>query len=120
MPRVISNLSPSTGMTQPVTEETASPLDSVVMPRSADLVKQEVKTSIQKQYFDAAEKGEISYLKAWRIMRGFDQLTLAHRAGMTQSEISRAEKPGRVLKMKGETILRIARALDVSIGDILR
>jgi DNA-binding Xre family transcriptional regulator len=119
MPRLISELSGSTAMI-PAPDETASPLDSLVMPKSADLVKQEVKTSIQKQYFDAAEKGQISYLKAWRIMRGFDQTTLAARAGMTQPEISRAERPGQALKMKGETLLRIAQALNVRIEDLLR
>lgn len=47
-----------------------------------------------------------------------DQVELAARAGMTQPEISRAERLGQVARMKGETLKRIARALQVRIDDL--
>jgi DNA-binding Xre family transcriptional regulator len=47
-----------------------------------------------------------------------DQVDLAARAGMTQPEISRAERLGQVPRMKGETLRRIARALQVQIDDL--
>lgn len=84
-----------------------------------ELRKQEIKYSIQKQYFRAAEKGKISYLKAWRVMRGMDQATLAATVGMSQPEVSRAERPGYARRMKGENLLRLARALHVKIEDLL-
>lgn len=79
---------------------------------------QEVKASIQRQYLIAAERGEISKIRAWRVLRGLDQNQLGTRAGMTQPEISRAERVGQVRKMKGETLLRIAHALQVSVDDL--
>jgi DNA-binding Xre family transcriptional regulator len=100
------------------TESTSSPAEAVVQP-SASLLLQEVKASIQGQYLAAAERGEISKIRAWRIVRGLDQATLAERAMMTQPEVSRAERPGQAERMKGETLRRIARALQVRIDDLL-
>jgi DNA-binding Xre family transcriptional regulator len=98
-------------------EATTSPPELVVEP-NADLLSQQVKASIQTQYLIAAERGQISKIKAWRIMRGFDQASLAARANMTQPEVSRAERLGQVAKMKGETLRRIAQALQVRIDDL--
>ena len=106
-----------TGVAEPVVPESSSPSSLVVSP-DAKLLAQEVKTSIQNQYFTAAERGEISRVKAWRILRGFDQATLAARAKMTQPEISRAERLGQVSRMKGETLKRIAEALQIWIDDL--
>jgi len=47
-----------------------------------------------------------------------DQAELASRAGMTQPEISRAERPGQVARMKGETLRRVAQALQIRIDDL--
>jgi DNA-binding Xre family transcriptional regulator len=85
---------------------------------NASLLLQEVKASIQNQYLIAAEKGQISKIRAWRIVRGLDQSALAARANMTQPEISRAERLGQVAKMKGETLRRIAQALQIRIDDL--
>jgi DNA-binding Xre family transcriptional regulator len=79
---------------------------------------QEVKAAIQRQYLIAAERGEISKIRAWRVLRGLDQNQLGSRAGMTQPEISRAERVGQVKKMKGETLLRIAHSLQVRVDDL--
>jgi len=97
---------------------TSSPQQPVVRP-TIDLLAQEIKASIWHQYFLAAEKGQISRIRAWRIVRGLDQAELARRAGMTQPEISRAERPGRVARMKVETLRRIAKGLHVSVDDLL-
>jgi DNA-binding Xre family transcriptional regulator len=105
------------GVAEPVVPESSSPSSVVVSP-NAKLLAQEVKASIQNQYFAAAERGEISRVKAWRIVRGFDQATLAARTGMTQPEISRAERLGQISRMKGETLMRIARALQIRIDDL--
>lgn len=82
------------------------------------MLAQEVRFSIQSQYFAAAERGEISRIRAWRIARGLDQAALAARAHMTQAEISRAERPGQVDRMKRETLKLIAQALQVKIDDL--
>jgi DNA-binding Xre family transcriptional regulator len=102
---------------QPLVSESGSPSSSVVSP-DATLLAQEVKASIQSQYFAAADRGEISRIRAWRIVRGLDQAALAARAQMTQPEISRAERPGQVARMKGETLKRIAEALRVKVDDL--
>lgn len=100
------------------TESTSSPYEAVVT-HSASLLLHEVRASIQNQYLAAAERGEISKIRAWRVVRGLDQAALAERAMMTQPEISRAEKRGQAEKMKGETLRRLARALQVRIDDLL-
>jgi DNA-binding Xre family transcriptional regulator len=99
--------------------ESGSPGDAVLQMKGPELRRQEIKFSIQRQYLRAAEKSEISYIKAWRVMRQMDQASLASKAEMTQPEVSRAERPGQARKMKGETLLRIARALNVRIEDLL-
>jgi transcriptional regulator with XRE-family HTH domain len=66
----------------------------------------------------AAERGEISKIRAWRILRGLDQKALALRANMTQPEISRAERLDQVTRMKGETLKRLADALQVRVDDL--
>ncbi|HEY3203350.1 MAG TPA: helix-turn-helix transcriptional regulator [Thermoanaerobaculia bacterium] len=98
-------------------EPTGAPVELVVEP-DARLLSHEVKASIQNQYFVAAEEGKISKIRAWRIMRGMDQGALAARAGMTQPEISRAERVGQTPRMKGETLKRIADALQVRIDEL--
>lgn len=98
-------------------EATSSP--TAVMPESrTELFRQEVRASIQSQYFLAAERGEISKIRGWRIVRGMDQIELAVKSGMTQPEISRAERLGQVNRMKGATLKRIAQALQVHIDDL--
>lgn len=96
---------------------TSSPLDSVEELRSS--LAQEVRASIQGQFLSAAMAGEISKIRAWRVMRGLDQAELAARAGMSQPEVSRAERLGQAKRMKGETLQRIAQALHVRIDDLL-
>jgi hypothetical protein len=105
-----------TGIAEPAFPESGSP--APVLPRAPEILAQEVRASIQSQYFAAADRGEISRIRAWRVVRGLDQATLAVRAQMTQPEISRAERPGQVGRMKGETLKRIANALQVRIDDL--
>ena len=108
----------ASGIAELVLSQSSSPA-SAVLPPGSSLLAQEVKVSIQSQYFAAAERGEISRIRAWRIVRGLDQATLALRAHMTQPEVSRAERLGQAAKMKGETLKRLARALQVGIDDLL-
>jgi DNA-binding Xre family transcriptional regulator len=102
----------------PLVAESQTSSPTLIVEPDARLLLQEVKASIQNQYLVAAEKGQISKIRAWRIVRGLDQNSLAARASMTQPEISRAERPGHVAKMKGETLRRIALALQVRIDDL--
>lgn len=81
--------------------------------------KDEIKHAIVRQYLRAAEKGEISYLKAWRVMRGMDQATLEAKTQMTQGEISQAERPGQAGRIKAEMLFRLVRVLGVKIEDLL-
>ncbi|MGH9399896.1 MAG: helix-turn-helix domain-containing protein [Thermoanaerobaculia bacterium] len=104
------------GVAEPSFPESGSP--GPVFPSAPGLLAQEVRFSIQSQYFAAADRGEVSRIRAWRIVRGLDQASLASRAQMTQPEISRAERPGQVSRMKGETLKRIAQALQVRIDDL--
>ena len=100
-----------------LSEATSSP--TLVIPESrTELFRQEVRASIQNQYFLAAERGEISKIRGWRIVRGMDQVELASKSSMTQPEISRAERLGQVNRMKGATLKRIAEALQVRIDDL--
>jgi DNA-binding Xre family transcriptional regulator len=108
----------ASGIAEVALSQSSSPA-SAVLPPGSGLLAQEVKASIQIQYFAAAERGEISRIRAWRIVRGLDQATLALRADMTQPEVSRAERLGQAAKMKGETLKRLARALQVGIDDLL-
>lgn len=96
---------------------TSSPT-SMIAEANSELFRQEVRASIQNQYFLAAERGEISKIRGWRIVRGLDQIELASRSSMTQPEISRAERLGQVNRMKGATLKRIAQALHVRIDDL--
>ncbi len=98
-------------------DSAGSPPELVIEPGDS-LLSQQIKASIQTQYLLAAEQGKISKIKAWRIARGLDQETLAQRANMTQPEVSRAERLGQVGKMKGETLRRIAQALQVRIDEL--
>jgi DNA-binding Xre family transcriptional regulator len=104
------------GVAEPSFPESGSP--GAVFSNAPGLLAQEVRASIQSQYFAAADRGEISRIRAWRIVRGLDQGTLAARARMTQPEVSRAERTGQVARMKGETLKRIAHALQVRIDDL--
>lgn len=98
-------------------EESSAPRELVVPP-AASLIREEVRASIQAQYFAAADRGEVSRIRAWRIVRGLDQSALAARAKMTQPEVSRAERVGQVNRMKGETLKRLAQALQLRIDDL--
>jgi DNA-binding Xre family transcriptional regulator len=100
-----------------IADPTGSPAELTLKP-SGSLLAQEIRAAIQHQYLIAAEKGEISKIRAWRVVRGLDQAELASRAGMTQPEISRAERPGQVARMKGETLRRVAQALQIRIDDL--
>lgn len=100
------------------TETTSSPPEVVVQPSKTAFLAHEIRTSIQNQYLVAAEKGQISKIKAWRVVRGLDQMSLASKARMTQPEISRAERLGQANKMKGETLRRLANALQVRVDDL--
>jgi len=98
-------------------ETTSSPSSAIPEPRT-ELFRQEIRASIQNQYLIAAERGEISKIRGWRIVRGMDQVELALKTSMTQPEISRAERLGQVNRMKGATLKRIAQALQVRIDDL--
>ncbi|MDQ5858130.1 MAG: helix-turn-helix domain-containing protein [Acidobacteriota bacterium] len=100
-----------------IADATGSPAELTLKP-SGSLLAQEIRAAIQHQYLIAAKRGEISKIRAWRVVRGLDQAELASRAGMTQPEISRAERPGQVGRMKGETLRRVAQALQIRIDDL--
>jgi DNA-binding Xre family transcriptional regulator len=85
---------------------------------SDEQLRTSIEESIRQQYLLAAAQGKISKIRAYRVFRRMDQVDLAARAGMTQPEISRAERLGQVPRMKGETLRRIARALQVQIDDL--
>jgi DNA-binding Xre family transcriptional regulator len=97
-----------------------TPQDVVVTQRetSDEQLRTSIEESIRQQYLLAAAQGKISKIRAHRVFRRMDQIELAARAGMTQPEISRAERLGQVARMKGETLRRIARALQVRIDDL--
>ncbi len=82
--------------------------------------REQVKAGILKEYFRAAERGKISFLKYYRLARGMDQQQLAARARMTQPAIARAERPGQLQKMKGFSLKSLAVALGVTVDDLLR
>lgn len=102
----------------PQFEETTSSPTAVMPEPNDELFRQEVRASIQNQYLIAAERGEISKIRGWRIVRGMDQVELALKTNMTQPEISRAERVGQVNRMKGATLKRIAEALQVRVDDL--
>lgn len=101
-------------------ERPGTPRDAVVTQREAsdEQLRATIEESIRQQYLLAAAQGKISKIRAYRVFRRMDQVELAARAGMTQPEISRAERLGQVARMKGETLRRIARALKVRIDDL--
>lgn len=99
-------------------DETATAPERVVVLKIRR--REQVKAGILKEYFCAAERGQISFLKYYRIRRGMDQAQLAERAGVTQPEIARAERPGYLLGMRGRNLKRLATALGVTVDDLLR
>ena len=101
-------------------ERASTPQNVVVTPQENDdeQLRLSIEESIRQQYLLAGAEGRISKIRAYRIFRRMDQVELATRAGMTQPEISRAERPGQVPRMKGETLRRIARALQVRVDDL--
>lgn len=116
---VASTLSPVWSQDQ--LERAGTPRDVVVVTQQEDSDEQlrdSIEESIRQQYLLAAKQGRISKIRAYRILLRMDQVELAARAGMTQPEISRAERLGQVARMKGETLRRIARALQVRIDDL--
>lgn len=100
-------------------EATSSPAYQVtVTARSDEQKKAAIQDSIRNQYLLAAMSGSISKIRGYRVFRKMDQAELAARAGMTQPEISRAERVGQVNRMKGATLKRIAEALQVRVDDL--
>jgi DNA-binding Xre family transcriptional regulator len=101
-------------------ERPGTPHDVVVTQEetSDEQLRATIEETIRQQYLLAARQGKISKIRAYRVFRRMDQVELAARAGMTQPEISRAERLGQVPRMKGETLRRIARALQVRIDDL--
>jgi DNA-binding Xre family transcriptional regulator len=101
-------------------ERPGTPHDVVVTQNetSDEQLRASIEDSIRRQYLLAAKQGKISKIRAYRIFLRMDQVDLAARAGMTQPEISRAERLGQVPRMKGETLRRIANALQVRIDDL--
>ena len=101
-------------------ERPGTPSDVVVTEQetSDEKLRTSIEKSIRQQYLVAAAQGKISKIRAYRVLRRMDQVELAARAGMTQPEISRAERLGQVPRMKGETLRRIANALQVRIDDL--
>ena len=104
-----------------LTETTSSPRDLVItsLEISDKQKKAAIQDSIRNQYLLAAEQGRISRIRAFRVHRRLDQVELARLAGMTQPEISRAERLGQAGRMKAATLQRIARALNVRVDDLL-
>lgn len=100
-------------------EATGSPVYRVtVSPQNDEQKKASIQESIRNQYLLAAMSGRISKIRGYRVSRNMDQAELAARAGMTQPEVSRAERLGQVNRMKGATLKRIARALQVRVDDL--
>ena len=100
-------------------ETPSSPLQLLIVPPHSDQQKRaSIQASIRNQYLLAAMGGRISKIRGYRVFRKMDQAELAARAGMTQPEISRAERVGQVNRMKGATLKRIAEALQVRIDDL--
>lgn len=104
-----------------LTEAPSSPRELVIT--SLEISDRQKKASIQEsirtQYLLAAAHGRISRIRALRVHRRLDQIELARLAGMTQPEISRAERLGQAGRMKAATLQRIARALNVRVDDLL-
>lgn len=100
-------------------ETPSSPVHPVTVWAQDDRQKKAaIQESIRNQYLLAAMSGRISKIRGYRVFRNMDQAELATRAGMTQPEISRAERPGQVNRMKGATLKRIADALQVRVDDL--
>lgn len=101
-------------------ERPGTPHEVVVTQQEAsdEQLRTSIEKSIRQQYLLAAAQGKISKIRAYRVFHRMDQVELAARAGMTQPEISRAERLGQVPRMKGETLRRIASALQVRIDDL--
>jgi DNA-binding Xre family transcriptional regulator len=100
-------------------ETPSSPAQLLIVPPHSDQQKRAyIQESIRNQYLLAALSGRISKIRGYRVFRRMDQAELAARAGMTQPEISRAERLGQVNRMKGATLKRIAQALQVRIDDL--
>ena len=87
---------------------------------STNLRKVEVRNSVLSQYLRAAKTGKGSFAKYYRLLAGLDQAHVAHRAKMSQPSVARAERPGQALRMKGESLKRLAKALNVSVDELLR
>ena len=100
-------------------ETPSSPVHRItVWPQNDQQKKASIQESIRNQYLLAGMSGRISKIRGYRVYRNMDQGALAARAGMTQPEISRAERPGQVNRMKGATLKRIAEALQVRVDDL--
>jgi DNA-binding Xre family transcriptional regulator len=93
--------------------------DSAQVVEQQNFTTQSAQTDIVRRFVLAAREGKISKLRAWRVLRNLDQSELARRAGMTQPEVSRAERLGQTKKMKGETLERLAGALHIAIEELL-
>lgn len=106
-----------------LTRVLASP-DEATTPQNVVVLKirrrEQVRAGILGEYFRAAERGSISFLRYYRLSRGMDQMELARRTGLTQSAIARAEKTGQLEKMKGFTLKKLASALGLKVDDLLR
>jgi DNA-binding Xre family transcriptional regulator len=106
-----------TGAASPHEETAAAPAKLIVLRIRR---REQVKAGILKEYFRAAERGKISFLKYYRLAKGMDQQELAARAKMTQSAVARAEKPGQLQNMKGFSLKKLAAAVGVRVDDLLQ
>jgi hypothetical protein len=81
---------------------------------------QQVKAAILADYFRAAQRGRISFIRYYRVRAGLDQVELGRLAKMTQPEIARAERPGQARNMKGFTLKKLATALGGRVDELLQ
>lgn len=88
---------------------------SLTVERSPLPAEEEMRESYLRQYRHAAEKGEISFVKYWRLVRELDRAAVATLAGVTATVIEEAEKAGGPARLSRELLVRIARALNVSV-----
>ncbi len=75
----------------------------------------EMRASYLRQYRLAAERGEISFVKYWRLVREMDRATLASLADLCIKDVEEVEKPGGPSRVSDDTLRGLAHALRVPI-----
>lgn len=75
--------------------------------------REEMRSSYLRQYRRAAEKGEVSFAKYWRLVRELDRVALAEVSGLTAEVIEEAERGGGPARLDRQSLLALASALRV-------